>query len=132
MGEAFSDLSNRSPELQDEFLYNADTQKALVKSGEQLIAAMNFFVSSVNTLCNKTMEDTIATVKQYEAARLEFDAYRSDLDFYASAPKTEVNQNHQRDTQERFERQKEDFEKLRSDVQIKLKFLDKNRVIRTL
>ena len=31
--------------------------------------ALNFFVSSVNTLCNKTMEDTIATVKQYETAR---------------------------------------------------------------
>ena len=39
-----------------------------------------------------------------------------------------MNQNGQRETQEKFERQKEDFEKLRSDVQIKLKFLDKNRV----
>ena len=61
--------------------------------------------------------------------RVEYDAYRSDLEFYATAPKTEVNQNGQRETQEKFERQKEDFEKLRSDVQIKLKFLDKNRVI---
>jgi hypothetical protein len=60
--------------------------------------------------------------------RVEFDAYRSDLEFYVSAPKTEVNQNNQRETQERFDRQKEEFEKLRSDVQIKLKFLDKNRV----
>ena len=60
--------------------------------------------------------------------RVEYDAYRSDLEFYATAPKTEVNQNGQRETQEKFERQKEDFEKLRSDVQIKLKFLDKNRV----
>lgn len=59
---------------------------------------------------------------------MEYDAYRSDLEFYATAPKTEVNQNGQRETQEKFERQKEDFEKLRSDVQIKLKFLDKNRV----
>lgn len=59
---------------------------------------------------------------------MEYDAYRSDLEFYATAPKTEVNQNGQRETQEKFERQKEEFEKLRSDVQIKLKFLDKNRV----
>lgn len=128
LGEVFADLSNKSPELQDEFLYNADTQKALVKGGEQLISALNFFVSSVNTLCHKTMEDSIDTVRRYETARVEYDAYRSDLEFYATAPKTEVNQNGQRETQEKFERQKEEFEKLRSDVQIKLKFLDKNRI----
>jgi len=99
-----------------------------VKGGEQLISALNFFVSSVNTLCHKTMEDSIDTVRRYETARVEYDAYRSDLEFYATAPKTEVNQNGQRETQEKFERQKEEFEKLRSDVQIKLKFLDKNRI----
>lgn len=128
LGEAFGDLANRSPELQEEFLYNADTQRNLVKNGEQLIGALNFFVSSVNTLCHKTMEDTIATVKQYENARIEYDAYRGDLEFYANAPKTEVNQVKQRATQEIFERQKLEFERLRSDVQIKLKFLDENRV----
>ena len=34
-----------------------------------LAAAINFFVSTVNTLCNKTMEDTLLTIKNYEAAR---------------------------------------------------------------
>jgi len=31
--------------------------------------AMNFFTSSVNTLINKTMDDTLLTVKNFEAAR---------------------------------------------------------------
>ena len=62
-------MAHKSPELQEEFLYNAETQRSLTKNGEALISALNFFVSSVNTLCNKTMEDTIATVKQYELAR---------------------------------------------------------------
>lgn len=128
MSDAFSDLANRSPELQEEFLYNSDSQKNLVKNGEVLIQALNFFVSSVNTLCNKTIEDTIITVKHYETARIEYDAYRSDLEFYAAAPKTDVNQSKQRETQSVFEKQKQEFEKLRSDVQIKLKFLDENRV----
>ena len=61
--------------------------------------------------------------------RVEFDAYRSDLEFYSSAPQTEVNLAKQRETEEAFTRQKQEFEKLRSDVQIKLKFLDENRVI---
>ena len=69
LGECFSELAHKSPELQEEFLYNAETQRTLTKNGQTLISALNFFVSSVNTLCNKTMEDTIATVKQYETAR---------------------------------------------------------------
>ena len=60
--------------------------------------------------------------------RVEFDAYRSDLEFYSSAPQTEVNLAKQRETEEAFAHQKQEFEKLRSDVQIKLKFLDENRV----
>ena len=35
----------------------------------QCVGALNFFTSSLNTLCNKTMDDTLLTVKQYEDAR---------------------------------------------------------------
>lgn len=57
--------------LQDEFGYNAETQKLLCKNGEALLGAINFFVASVNTLVNKTMEDTLMTIKLYENARWE-------------------------------------------------------------
>ncbi|XP_038673967.1 arfaptin-2-like isoform X3 [Scyliorhinus canicula] len=69
LGESFSDLSQKSPELQEEFGYNADTQKLLCKNGETLLGAINFFVSSINTLVNKTMEDTLLTIKLFENAR---------------------------------------------------------------
>lgn len=55
--------------IQDEFGYNAETQKLLCKNGETLLGAINFFVSSINTLVNKTMEDTLMTIKMYENAR---------------------------------------------------------------
>lgn len=58
------------PSSQDEFGYNAETQKLLCKNGETLLGAINFFVSSINTLVNKTMEDTLMTIKLYENARL--------------------------------------------------------------
>jgi len=60
--------------------------------------------------------------------RVEFDAYRNDLEFYSTAPKTEVNLSKQKEVEEMFQKQKLEFEKLRSDVQIKLKFLEENRV----
>eukprot|EP00088_Acartia_fossae_P017431 TRINITY_DN19893_c1_g1_i4.p1 TRINITY_DN19893_c1_g1~~TRINITY_DN19893_c1_g1_i4.p1 ORF type:complete len:349 (-),score=81.01 TRINITY_DN19893_c1_g1_i4:254-1300(-) len=128
LGDCFSELAHKSPELQKEFSTNAETQKTLSKNGEQLLAALNFFVSSVNTLANRTMEDTITTVKQYETARVEFDAYRCDLEYYTTAPTNDVNQMKLTETQALFNSKKGEFEKLRSDVQIKLKFLDENRV----
>lgn len=57
--------------FQDEFGYNAETQKLLCKNGETLLGAINFFVSSINTLVNKTMEDTLMTIKMYENARYD-------------------------------------------------------------
>ena len=69
LSEAFSDLAQKSPELQEEFMYNSDTQRSLTKNGELLLTALNFFTSSVNTLCNKTIEDTLITIRQYESAR---------------------------------------------------------------
>jgi len=128
LGECFSDLAHKSPELQQEFLYNAEAQRNLTKNGQQLLASLNFFVSSVNTIVNKTMEDSLATVKMYETARVEYDAYRTDLEFYKEARDTEINQMRLAETQVRFNEKKLEFEKLRSDVQIKLKFLDDNRV----
>ena len=69
-------MAHKSPELSEEFLVNAETQRNLTRNGQHLLATLNFFVSSVNTIVNKTMEDTMVTVKQYEVARVEYDAYR--------------------------------------------------------
>ncbi|CAH0384863.1 unnamed protein product [Bemisia tabaci] len=128
MGEAFSDLAQKSPELQEEFLYNSETQRNLMKNGEVLLSALHFFISSVNTLCNKTIEDTLLTVRQYETARIEYDAYRTDLELLVQASSSETNSERLEKAQTNFERHKMDFEKLRADVVVKLKFLDENRV----
>ena len=64
--------------------------------------------------------------------RIEYDAYRTDLEFYGAAGNTEANQLKLAETQVSFNNKKLEFEKLRSDVQIKLKFLDENRVSKTI
>lgn len=58
--------------FQEEFGYNAETQKLLAKNGETLLGAINFFIASVKTLVDKTIEDTLINIKQYEAARSEY------------------------------------------------------------
>ncbi|KAF5283410.1 hypothetical protein FQA39_LY04786 [Lamprigera yunnana] len=125
LGEAFSELAQKSPELQEEFLYNSETQRNLTKNGETLLGALNFFTSSVNTLCNKTIEDTLQSVRQYEAARIEYDAYRTDLE--SLMPKADGSVDFD-EAQKSFEAHRQNFMKLRTEVTIKMKFLDENRI----
>ncbi|XP_077402962.1 arfaptin-2b isoform X1 [Vanacampus margaritifer] len=128
LGDSFADLSQKSPELRDEFGYNAETQKLLCKNGETLLGAINFFVSSINTLVNRTMEDTLMTIKMYENARLEFDAYRSDLEELSLGPRDAAAVARIDAAQQQYQVQKDKYERLRSDVTIKLKFLEENKV----
>ncbi|KAM3875517.1 arfaptin-2-like isoform 2-T2 [Diretmus argenteus] len=128
LGDTFADLSQKSPELQDEFGYNAETQKLLCKNGESLLGAINFFVSSINTLVNKTMEDTLLTIKLYENARLEFDAYRTDVEELSQGPRDAVTVVRIEMATQEYQVHRDKFERLRSDVTIKLKFLEENKV----
>ncbi|CDQ84298.1 unnamed protein product [Oncorhynchus mykiss] len=128
LGDTFADLSQKSPELRDEFGYNAETQKLLCRNGEALLGAINFFVSSINTLVNKTMEDTLMTIKLYEAARLEFDAYRADLEELSLGPRDAATMVRIEVSQQQYQVQRDKYERLRSDVTIKLKFLEENKV----
>lgn len=69
LGECFAELAQKSPELQTQFLYNADTQRTLTRNADTLLAALHFFNNSLATLTHKTIEDTLLTIRQYEAAR---------------------------------------------------------------
>ncbi|XP_039266052.2 arfaptin-2-like [Styela clava] len=128
LSEAFNELSHKSNELKEEFRYNSDTQQVLVKNGESLLAAIQFFINGINTLCKKTMEDTLLTVTKYEQARVEFDAYRTELETLALSPRTAATVSKQGAAEVNFNKQKELYEKLRKDVGVKLQFLDENRV----
>nr|XP_048703341.1 arfaptin-1 isoform X3 [Caretta caretta] len=128
LGDAFADLSLKSLELHEEFGYNAETQKLLAKNGETLLGAINFFIASVNTLVNKTIEDTLMTVKQYESARVEYDAYRTDLEELNLGPRDANTLPKIEQSQQLFQVHKEKYDKMRNDVSIKLKFLEENKV----
>lgn len=72
------------------------------------------------------MEDTFLTIRNYEAARLEYDAYRFDLETLKTSPENKYNEINalERDVSVYKER----YENLKRDVKIKIKFLDENRV----
>jgi len=69
LDDQFLELKQKSSLLSDEFGYNAQTQQLFVQNGEILLNALNYFISTLNTLCTKTMEDTMNTIRFYETAR---------------------------------------------------------------
>lgn len=129
LAEHFAFLSIRDPDLTTEFTFNSDAQKKIARNGETLLSSVKFFISNVRTVASRSIEDTLATAKNYEATRVLFDAYRTEMETLnrtasnnaSAAAKLES-------TKSEFEKHKEKFEALRNDLDIKLKLLDENRV----
>ena len=51
LGDVFSELSQKNPELREEFTYNSETQRILCKNGETLLGEFNASASVVS-YCN--------------------------------------------------------------------------------
>ncbi|XP_071315699.1 arfaptin-1-like [Trachinotus anak] len=128
LGDTFAELSLKTPALHVEFGVNAEAQKFLSKSGETLTAAINSFTSDMDTLVNKTFEDTMINAKQYEAARIEYDAYRVDLEELNLGPRDTVTLPKLEQAQKAFQSQRERYQKIRDDLSVKVKLLEENKV----
>lgn len=60
--------------------------------------------------------------------RLEFDAYRSDLEELSQGPRDAVAMARIEAAQQQYQVHKEKYERLRSDVTIKIRFMEENKV----
>ncbi|CAF4005083.1 unnamed protein product, partial [Rotaria sp. Silwood1] len=91
--------------------------------------AINIFIDKLQTLTNKTIEDTLATIKTYENARIEYDAYRYDYEALLARNKSgEQISSTDEYIQQQYQHFKQCYEKCKDNVIIKLKLLDENRV----
>jgi hypothetical protein len=80
-------------------------------------------------MCHKTIEDTLVTIRNFETARLEYDAFRCDLEYLKSTSSGGAASQQQIDMLEReVANYRDKYERLKTDVSIKMKFLDENRV----
>lgn len=61
--------------------------------------------------------------------RIEYDAYRTDLEELNLGPRDATTLPKIEQSQIQFQMQREKYEKMRNDVSIKLKFLEENKVI---
>ena len=129
VSENFAFLSVKSPELSTEFESSSKIQKAQSRHSDELVRVLLAFHQKMDTLVHKTMEDTLLTVKQYEAARLSYDASRTTVEKAQEAPPTTPNGQAKFEAMvAEFEAEKAQFERLRSDLDIKLKLLNSNKI----
>lgn len=128
LGDVFAELSIKSPTLHTQFGLNAEAQRYLSKSGETLSAAVISFTSDINTLVNKTIEDTMINAKQFEAVRIEYDAYRVDMEELNLGPHDPVTMPKLEEAQRNFQQQRERYQRSRDDLSVKLKLLEDNKV----
>lgn len=77
--------------------------------------------------CSPGKAETL-TVLTVFARRLEFDAYRSDLEEMSLGPRDAAAMVRIEMAQHDYQVHREKYERLRSDVTIKLKFLEENKV----
>ncbi|ESO05936.1 hypothetical protein HELRODRAFT_151577, partial [Helobdella robusta] len=131
LGEVLTDLSHKYLEdgLTDQFNITATTQRIMTKNGEALLGlCLNVFLKSMSTLCNTTIEDTLNTVKELEASRLKYDAYRSYLEKVRDSPRDFHYTLKLQEAERNFTKHQAKYKRLHHDLNIKLKFLDENRI----
>lgn len=128
LGDAFAELSFKSPELHTEFSVNGEAQRFLSRRGECLVVSLTRFSAEMNTLVNTTIQDTLLNVTQYEAARVEYDAYRCDLEQLIQAPQSPRAQARLDQAQTSLQGHQEQYHQVRDDLEVKLKLLQENRV----
>lgn len=104
-----------------DFRQNSDMFRNMSKSGEKLVLALRFFCSNLDTVANKTIADTILTIKAYETARLEYDAEKNAVANLLPAQAASANNT------EKLISSKAKFERLREDVAVKIQFLEENK-----
>jgi len=127
LAESLYQLSLKEADIQMDCSSNAESLRAVSFNGEVLEKSLNYFLSSMGTLCEKTIVDTLQTAEQQEAARIEYDCYRHEL--------TLRQQQHPPAStatmiaaESRCAEFKSKYEGLKRDVRVKMQLLERNRL----
>lgn len=128
LGDALAQLGVRSPSLHVQFGVNAAAQHFLSGQGEGLAGAVGSFSQEVETLVSRTMEDTVMTVKQYQRHRMEYDAYRCDLEELNLGPRDASTHVKLERAERSFQNHRSRYVQSRDQLSVKLQLLGDNKV----
>jgi DNA-binding transcriptional regulator YiaG len=126
LAESLYQLSLKEDHLKSELSVN-ESMRSLCHNGDILQRSMAQFISSLQTLCNKTFEDTLLTINAHEQARLEFDVSRHELILLQQNPN--ANAVSLAETEQKCNAQKQTYEQFKEDVRVKITLLEEHRIV---
>merc|ERR1711935_597262 len=128
MAEVFTDLSHKQRELEGEMLANGQAFNAVNEHSNTLVKTLETFTDGLKTLVERTIQDSLDTITKYEKTRVEFDAYRTNMEEVQMAPRRDMTGHKLREAQMQMDRARAEYERKRQDVAVKLQLLDENRI----
>merc|ERR1711935_171409 len=128
MAEVFTDLSHKQRELEGEMLANGQAFNAVNEHSNTLVKTLETFTDGLKTLVERTIQDSLDTITKYEKTRVEFDAYRTNMEEVQMAPRRDMTGQKLREAQMQMDRARAEYERKRQDVAVKLQLLDENRI----
>ncbi|VDO38909.1 unnamed protein product [Onchocerca flexuosa] len=124
LAESLYQLSLKEISLRAECSSNCDSLRSVAHNGELLERALSFFLSSIKTLSEKTFEDTMGTIHNYDQARLEYDVHRNET---AALQQSNASPEAVADADFTCNQHRKKYEQLKADVKVKLRLLEENR-----
>ncbi|KAK6742388.1 hypothetical protein RB195_009948 [Necator americanus] len=126
LAESLHSLSLKEVAIKSQVGTTSDSMRNVADHATALENCLRYFLSSIETLHGKTIVDTLETIYATEAARIEYDVCRHELEAlhsHATVSPTTIQLAEERATQQR-----DKYERLKADVRVKLRLLEENRV----
>uniref|UniRef100_A0A914L3B1 AH domain-containing protein n=2 Tax=Meloidogyne incognita group TaxID=654580 RepID=A0A914L3B1_MELIC len=125
MASALCELATKETAISKELNMQSELFSVMGQHSEPLQRSLSLFLSSLQTLCDNTIEDTFLTIESHNQARLEFDVGRKEL----QAARENPNSTAQTIAvlEEQCNQQRAKYEQLKEDVRAKLVLLEENR-----
>uniref|UniRef100_A0A0K0EKM4 AH domain-containing protein n=1 Tax=Strongyloides stercoralis TaxID=6248 RepID=A0A0K0EKM4_STRER len=126
LAEGFYQIGLKETELTNECNDNHEIFKTVSQNGELFEREINKFIDAMETLCDKTMQDTFITIQMYASTRLEYDVAKCELNELKDSSKC-TNATLE-EAEGKVKDCKEKYEGMINDVRTKIVLLKENRL----
>ncbi|CAL2036797.1 unnamed protein product [Caenorhabditis brenneri] len=126
--ESFYQLSLKEEQIKAQCTMTSETMRGVGEQAASLDACLRYFISSMETVYNQTITDTLHTIYNTESARIEYDVDRNDISAATNPPQGQPVKSLPAGASEKCEEKKSKYEKLKSDAKIKMRLLEENRI----
>uniref|UniRef100_A0A0K0F8T9 AH domain-containing protein n=1 Tax=Strongyloides venezuelensis TaxID=75913 RepID=A0A0K0F8T9_STRVS len=124
--EGFYQVGLKETDLTNECNDSHEVLKTISHNGELFEKEINKFIDAMETLCDKTIQDTFITIQMYATTRLEYDVVRCELAELKDSNKSTSASIEE--AEEKVKEYKNKYDGMISDVKTKMSLLKENRL----